>query len=98
MEAMLQALHQTNIVIESGFGWQDYGMSSLLRRYLNRSDGNKLLLLHPRSDFPDEDPLLGDNPFSATPEGLIKSLSKYMSKTSWEDIKEALGLPKSEEA
>lgn len=38
IEAMLQALRQTNTVIESGFGWQDYGMRSILMRYLNRSD------------------------------------------------------------
>lgn len=108
LEAMLQALHQTNTVIESGFGWQDYGMSSILMRYLNRSDENKLLMLHEKDNLYKEDshreddsyegiPLPGDNPFSATPEGLI-TLSKYMSKTSWDDIKEALGLPKSEEA
>ncbi|NBB87881.1 MAG: hypothetical protein GVY12_16865 [Bacteroidetes bacterium] len=107
IEAMLQALRQTNTVIESGFGWQDYGMRSILMRYLNRSDKNKLLMLHKRDDLSEEDshrgddsyegvPLPGDIPFAPQPVGL-KRLPKYMCETSWDEIRGALNFSKPKE-
>jgi hypothetical protein len=92
MEAALQALRQTNVVIESGFGWQDYGMHSLLMRYLKRDKSNRLLPLHPEDGLPNT---LFDAPEYFRPEGIVRTLPQYMSHddVSWTKIKEVLELP-----
>lgn len=110
VEAFQHVFRQTTNAIESGFGWQDEGMHNLLSRYLYRRKENQLLRLHPKKD-PDDPTSQIDLPDHAqftslpdslddppTPEGLVDDPYEYMCYTSWEDIKEALGLPKSEEA
>lgn len=92
VEAFQRSLRQTSIVIESGFGWQDYGMRSILMRYLKRSDSNRLLSLHPSGD------LSSNTLFDAAgyrPRGVLRTLPKYMSHedVSWKEIKKVLGLP-----
>lgn len=94
VDAFLQALHDTNTVIESGFGWTDNGMYNHLHRYLNWNEQNQLLLLHPEDDFqPDENspesfhPLDFTNSFRHPPEGLIRSLPKYLKCTCWAEMK-----------
>lgn len=93
VDAFMLALHDTSMVIESGFGWTDSGMYHHLNRYLGRSEQNRLLLLHQTDDFqPDEDslepphPMDYSNPFRHPPDGLIRSLPKYLSETSWGEI------------
>lgn len=94
VDAFLQALHDTSTVIESGFGWTDNGMYNHLHRYLNWNEQNQLLLLHPEDDFQlDEDssdsfhPLDFTNSFRRPPEGLIRSLPKYLNCTCWAEMK-----------
>ena len=106
VEAFQHVLRRTTTVIESGFGWQDYGMRSILMRYLTRKKENRLLRLHPKKD--PEDPaseiklpshaylksLRVNSKGGLTPEGLIDG-PNYMSHedVSWTKIKEVLGLP-----
>lgn len=94
VDALILALHNTRTVIESGFGWTDYGMHNHLNRYLEWSGQNQLLLLHAKDDFqPGEEspepphPMDYTNPFRDPPDGLIRSLPKYLSETSWDEIK-----------
>jgi hypothetical protein len=93
VDALLLALHETSTVIESGFGWTDYGMYHHLNRYLGRSEQNRLLLLHQTDDFQQGEestdpphPMDYSNSFGHPSDGLIRSLPKYLSETSWDEI------------
>lgn len=93
VDAFLLALHDTNTVIESGFGWTDTGMYNHLRRYLDWDGENKLLLLHQEDDdiFSEPHPFsYFDYSFPGTgpPKGLIRELSVYLSCTCWAEVKE----------
>jgi hypothetical protein len=92
VEAFQHVLRQTTTVIESGFGWQDEGMYNLLTQYLCRRTENQLLRLHPMKDRGPEIKLPDHAQLRPRPEGLIDG-PNHMCYTSWDDIKNKLGLP-----
>lgn len=84
VDALVLALHEGSTVIESGFGWGDYGMDRHLRRYLTRSDQNQLLILHPENDFRASHLFRGR--FQGVPDNL-HLLQEYLCDISWEEVK-----------
>ena len=93
VDAFMRALHDTNTVIESGFGWTDPGMCNHLHRYLRWGHDNRLLSLHPEGDFSEPHPRSYYwNSFSNPPKGLLwEELQAYLSETTWDDIKTEIG-------
>jgi len=49
-EAFINALRQSQRILMSGFGWNDRGISLVLKNWLERDERNRLLLLHKDSD------------------------------------------------
>lgn len=93
-DAFLAALRQTSTVIESGFGWKDYGIRRRLLGYLEQHPERKLVLLH-RPDFLTDflepyDYPSSFWPHSFNPDQIIREPGKYLCETSWDEIRKCI--------
>jgi len=91
MEAFLYALRNVTLVVESGFGWNDKGISRRLTGYLEQNVNRKLLLLHPNG-FTSRylDPRF--NNLHLDTKQLVTDIKKYLCETTWVEIKKAFSL------
>src|SRR5690606_2079617 len=85
VEAFLRELRMASVVVESGFGWNDRGMSMHLKRHLHGNPNLRLMLLHrPYFNARFMKPNFHGSLFRSGQ--LVFSLRKYLGETSWKEI------------
>jgi hypothetical protein len=95
--AAITALDRADVIIESGFGWQDEGMANRLVNALNWDSSRKMVILHEASDMdnlldPRKSYLCGFNDPDRHREQLVTSIDSYMSGTSWHEVKATISV------